>query len=469
MPVNVPVPIIKGDRVSVDVDYRDALPVNLIGIPKEIDNTKGYFVTHSGLAHYADTFGACRGAVWNERLGIHFRVSGNKLIALSASGEASILGEITGTDQVSMPYSFSSQAIIADGKYYRYTIEDGLERISDKEVGRPIDGTWIDNFYFFTDGEYLYHTTLTSETNIDGLDYATSEFSPDPTLAVDKDFDDKVIAFNRYTTEYFTNTASETFAFTRIQSRAKSVGIIGTHCKCSVANAWAILGGGKKDQASIYLISASSELKIATREIDLILSEYSEEQLSKAVLESRTENDVELVLVRLPNNTLVYNHTIAKVFGINFAWSVIRSTILTDGTWPGANGVYDPRTSKWIYGDIEQARLGELTPNSSTIYSGDIESIFYSPYITINNQILHKVKLKTTPGASIESAKVFISATYDGVTYGTETTVLYGKPNSRNTIFESYGFGYIEERIGLKFRSVGKAKLTFAKLEIDYD
>ena len=57
------------------------------------------------------------------------------------------------------------------------------------------------------------------------------------------------------------------------------------------------------------------ELVIATREIDKVLATYTEDQLRGAVLEARVEERDKFLIVRLTNDTLLFNLTIANKFG----------------------------------------------------------------------------------------------------------------------------------------------------------
>jgi hypothetical protein len=461
-------PIIKGDRISTDIDYRDALNVNLVAIPREILGASGYLINHSGLADFSLGRGKDRGAVWNERLNMHFRVSGNKFISVATDGTVTELGTISGDDQVSLPYSFNTQAIIADGRYWLYDPLNGFREVVDPNVGNPIDATWIDQYYFFTDGETIYHTNIANEAQINPTDFATSELSPDPTIAVRRDYDNKVMVLDRYTIEYFDNDATPDFAFTRLESRAKSIGCIGTHAVSGIDRGWVMIGGRKEEQPTVYFFTPSTEQKVATREIDLILSEYTEEELSLAVVETRQEDDIQLVLLRLLRHTLLYNHTIAKKFGLDMSWSILRKEIETDGTWPGANGIYDARISKWIYGDSSTTRLSILDSSIASIYGDEIETIFYSPLVKLETFSIDKVETESIPGDTAQDVNVFISATYDGVTFGKEWQAEYGKPNNRTQRFYVRRLGYVRDFVGWKFRSVSKAKRTFAKLSINY-
>jgi len=222
--------LLKGDKVDSNLDYRDALPVNVSAVDRPVLGAEGYMLQEPGLTQYAVGVGKDRGGVWNERLNKHIRVSGNKLIEVAQDGTVTQVGTIAGSNRVVLPYSFTTQAIIAYPKMYLYT-GDVLSTITDPDLGTIIDGVWVDSYYFLTDGENLLVTDLDSESSIDPLKFSTSEFSPDPTLGVLLTTDNKVAVFNRYTTEFFVNDASTNFPFSRLPSRSQKIGIVGTHAK----------------------------------------------------------------------------------------------------------------------------------------------------------------------------------------------------------------------------------------------
>ena len=47
----IPITLIKGDKVSPLTDYRDALPVNMYAIEKEILGAKGYMQSYQKRYH----------------------------------------------------------------------------------------------------------------------------------------------------------------------------------------------------------------------------------------------------------------------------------------------------------------------------------------------------------------------------------------------------------------------------------
>jgi len=324
MPI-MPVTLIKGDSHGSDVDYRDNLSINMYAVNREILGAQGYMIGYPGLTSLGTGLGIDRGGVYNERLNNHYRVSGTRLISVSSAGTVVNLGLISGSKQAAMPYSFTSQAIITAGKMWLYKDVGGLAEVVDGDLGYPIDGVWIDGYYFLTDGEYVYHTDIADETAIDPLKFATAEFMPDKSLGLLKTSDNKVAVFGRYTIEYFADIAQANFAFTRIESRAQKVGIVATHAKCELSGNFYITGGPKEGGVGAYKIQAGSSQKISTREVDKIIGGYTEPELADIRMETRFHNDITLILIHLPDHVLCFNESIAKTNGLVDAWSLLKS------------------------------------------------------------------------------------------------------------------------------------------------
>lgn len=464
------VPIIKGDKIGIETDYRDSLNVNMYAVKREIMGAAGYILTYPGLSSFGTGSGIDRGAVYNERFGKHFRVSGQKFIEVNTDGTITELGDIPGTDQIRMSYSFNTQAIIGDGKMWLYDPAHGFRKITDLDLGVPIDGDWINGRYFLTDGEYLYHTEVSNEESIDPLSYATAEFMPDNTLGVMKTQDNKMAVFGRYTTEYFVDVATDNFAFQRIDQRAQKIGIVATHAKTELNGRIYITGGRKDESVSVHIISVGSSEKVATREIDKLLSKYTEQQLSSGIrMESRVENDVAFVLIHLPEETLCFNETIAAAFGRESAWSILKSDVLLDTPYRAINGVIDPRITSWVYGDRYDSRLGLLDNNKSTQYGDIVETIFHTPFVNLETQSLDTLEIETIPGhTTTYDAKVAVSLTYDGLTYSSEWWTLYGAPNAYGDRFIINRLGICESWVGMKFRTACESRMAFSMLRLTH-
>lgn len=460
--------LIKGDTVGPETDYRDALPVNMTGVVRPILGAQGYMIETPGLRSFGVGVDVDRGGIWNERLLAHYRVSGGKLIEVSSSGASTQLGDISGLDTVSLPYSFNTQGIVADGRFWLYSPSGGFVEVTDPDLGDPVDCVWIDGYYFFTDGENLYHTDLASETAIDPLKFATSEFSPDPTLGVGKTVDNKVIAFNRYSTEYFSNIASENFAFTRIPNRALKTGIVGTHAKIEIEDQWYILGGRKNEDISVHVIGTGTSTEVSSREVDKILKQYTEDELSTTVFEKRMIDDYLYLIMHLPRQTLMLNVTLGKQTGYDMAWSIL-ATGVSLGPWRGKHGVWDPRLGSYVYGDKLGGSLSLLDNLLGTQFDEIQEWYLYTPFIELEKLSIDEIRLETIPGfTTTDDASVFLSRTDDGVHYSMEVTTDYGKPSEYGKNWRARRIGYVAEWVGFRFRGASRSRMAFGKIELKY-
>ena len=133
--------LLRGDKVDNNTDYRDSLPVNYYAVLRDIYGIKGYFLNFYGLTSVGNGQGKSRGSIWVARPTFegHYRVSGTSLIKIESNGSITVLGDIPGSDQVSLTYSLNNLAIVADKRLYYYNPTDGLRQITDADIGDIID------------------------------------------------------------------------------------------------------------------------------------------------------------------------------------------------------------------------------------------------------------------------------------------------------------------------------------------
>jgi hypothetical protein len=464
---------IRGDRKS-NLDYRDNLPVNMYAVRRNIDGDDGYMLSHDGLTEFASVSGAGRGGTYNERFNEHYRVSGNAFESVGADGSVAVLGNITGQSPVSFANSFNTQCAVSDGKAYLYDTVS-LRQIVDPDIGFPIDVTWFRGVYVFTDGESLYHTDLSDEFSISSLAYSSSEFAADPIKAVKRNDQNQIIAFNRYSVEYFTFNPNVPIGSSLLQvvnGKGVKIGIVGTKCVTELDGNFYILGGRKKESPTIQAFSGGRAVPVATREVDKLIAKYSESELSGVVLESRVVDRDNFLVVHLPNETLLYNLTIAKVVGNDVAWSYVKTDVNTDEPWRGKFGVFDPRISKWIYGDIKENKLAYLDNESGAQYGEQQEFILYSPIVPLEQASINEFEIDTisgfTPSELDSEERAAFSMSYNGVTYGTEYWNSISKQGDYDVRYIARRLGYIRDSFNFKFRFVSVNKMALSRLVVDY-
>lgn len=467
----IQVPLIKGQRVSTKTDYRDALMVNAYAVIEPVLGADGYVLLYPGLTKVADSVGTDRAGNYNERFGEQYRVSGGSLVRVNRDNTVDTLGAIAGEDQATLDgfYSFNTQGVIAGGGFYLYSPSDGFQQVTDQDLGSPIDGVWVDNYYFMTDGEFLFHTDITDETSIDPLKFATAEFMPDPSLGLGKTQDNKVIVWGRYTVELFRNVASENFAFTRVPDRGQKIGIVATHAKTEAGGRYYFCGGRKGDSLGIHILGVGASEKVSTREIDKILAKYSEPELSDMRMESRSEGDVTFILAHLPNETICFNEEVAKKYGVGSAWTILKSDVLGDRPYRAINGVFDANRGYWVYGDKLTGNIGKLDNEVCTHYEEIVEGIIDSPLLKLETMSIDEIEMETIAGhTSDPGARVAISVTHNGFTYSQEWFDTYGEPLDYGNRFIIRQLGYVPDMVGIRFRVATRSRMSFAAMKVTY-
>ena len=467
---------IKGDRFDRSTDFRDALPVNMSGVARSSFGSQGYLLETPGMDAFGTGIGVDRGGLWNERLKNHYRLSGDKFISVSSTGVSTVLGTIEGADQASLPYSFSTQGIIANNQFWLYDPVDGMQlvdTISDPNISNPIDGVWIDGYYCLTNGSYIYHTKIVAgvpvENEINPLAVAVESFSPNPTIGVGRSVDNKWLVFARYVIAAYEDVGGDTFAFQRIDGREFNVGLVSTHAKATLDDIWFFVGSRKYEALSVYAMSVGAVTKIATREIEKILSKYTDSQLSRVVAEPRQYDGYSYLIIHLPKETLMYNYTLANLFGNEYAWSIL-STGRNSLPWRSINGIFDPRIGSWIYGDLISANLGKMDIFTCTQYGEVQEWYLDTEFLKIETASVDMMEIMTAPGFADpdNDATVFLSLSFDGESYTNEVPVKYGDQGQYLQRFIARRLGYIRNFFKIRLRGCSKSRMMFSMATISY-
>ncbi len=462
------IPIVNGIYASQQADFRTSYPRNLMPIPKDQGISSGYLRPCDGLVQSGTGPGADRGAInWN---GVCYRVMGSKLCKIDATGVITQLGDV-GNDGLlaRLSYSFDRLMIVSSGKLF-YFDGAGVTQVTDVNLGVPIDGLWADGYYVTTDGTSLVVTELNDPYAIDPLKYGSAEADPDPVKGIEK-YNREIHAVNRYTIETFENIGGEGFPYQRVNGAMIERGAIGTRCKCIFMDAVAFMGGARQESIAIWIGKNGTSAKISTREIDQILKNYTEEQLSKCLLEARSDNQNMFLYIHLPDQTLIYDGAASKVLS-EPAWHTVDSGNLDKARYRARSFVwcYD----KWLCGDpTENFTYGYLTDTVSDHYGTLIGWEFGTPivYNIGKGAICHRLELVALNGriALGKTPTVWTSYSSDGETWSQEKPCKLGKIGDRNKRVVWLQQGSMENMRIQKFRGDSDAFISFARLEAEVE
>jgi hypothetical protein len=209
--------------------------------------------------------------------------------------------------------------------------------------------------------------------------------------------------------------------------------------------------------------------KISTREIDVILGEYTQAQLSQILVESRVEKDHTFLYIHLPDKTLVFDGNTSAQSG-QAIWFVLTSTTVGFAQYRARNIVY--AYGKWICGDPQSSNLGQLVDNLSSHY-GQIVRWEFGTAIVYNDSkgaVFHQMELVALTGSVQLGQNPTISTAYslDGQSYSQERFINVGTTGARKRLVW-FQQGFMRNWRIQRFRGTSDAHIAVTRLEAELE
>ena len=457
------IPILNGIYTSTAGDFRVEYPRNMVPVVLKSGISDGYLRPADGIVGLGTGPGVDRGAIeWN---GLLYRVMGTKLVSISSTNVVTVIGDVGGTGQVTFDYSFDYLAIASGGKLYLYRPSTGLQQVTDPDIGTVVDVVWVDGYFMTTDGEFLIVTELNDPFVVNPLKYGSAEADPDPVVALLK-VRNEVYALNRHTIEVFNNVGGSLFPFARVEGAQVQRGVVGTHACCNFMESVAFIGGARNEAPSVWMITGSNADRIATREIDQLLTEFTEEELSNVLVEARVDKGYRHLYIHLPNQTLVFDAA-ASILAGGPVWFTLATSIVGNAQYRAKNLVW--AYNRWNVGDPVSTSFGYLTESLSSHW-GALNGWQFSTIIVYNKSlglIFHELELIALTGNSIFGAdpSIWTSYTEDGLTWSQERVCKAGLTGVRGKRLSWLQQGRMRQWRAQRFRGTSDAQLAVARLE----
>jgi hypothetical protein len=457
------VPILNGIYTDTAGDFRVEYPRNMVPVILNTGISAGYFRPADGIVSLGTGPGIDRGAI--EWQGLLYRVMGTKLVSISSTNVVTVIGDVGGTGQVTFDYSFDYLAIASGGNLFLYRPSTGLQQVTDPDLGTVIDVVWVDGYFMTTDGEFLIVTELNNPFAVNPLKYGSAEADPDPIVALQK-VRNEVYALNRHTIEVFDNVGGSLFPFQRVEGAQVQRGTIGTHTCCVFQESIAFIGGGRNEAPAVWLIAGSNAEKISSREVDLLLTEFTEAQLSTVLMEARVDNGYRQLYIHLPNQTLVFDAASTTQAG-SPVWFTLSTGLVGPAQYRAKNLVW--AYNRWNVGNPASTAFGYLTDTLSSHW-GELNGWQFSTIIIYNESrgvIFHELELVALTGNTIfgQDPSIWTSYTEDGLTWSQERVCKAGKTGVRGKRLSWLQQGRMRQWRAQKFRGTSDAQLAVARLE----
>jgi hypothetical protein len=458
------IPILNGIYTDNGPDFRTSYPVNMIPVPKSNGISEGFLRPADGLVANGTGPGVDRGGInWN---GICYRVMGSKLVTVSSTGVITILGDVGNNGLlVTMDYSFDRLAIASNEDLFYWSPSLGLIQVTDPDLGVVLDVVWVDGYFMTTDGEFLIVTELSDPTQVNPLKYGSSEIDPDPVVALLK-LRNEIYALNRNTIEVYDNVGGDLFPFQRIEGAQIEKGVVGTHACCVYLESIAFVGSGFNEAPGVYLGGNAKANKISTQEIDQILLEFTEAQLSTIKIEARNDKAHEHLYIHLPDRTVVFDASASQDLG-QPVWFILTSSLVGLSKYRAQNLVYC--YDKWLVGDPSNTNVGYMVSNISSHYGQKVRWEFGTTIVYNEGRgaIIQNLELVGLTGSAAYGIEPTINTSYstDGQTYSQQKFINAGKTGQRAKRLVWFQQGWMRNWRIQRFQGTSDAHMSFARLE----
>jgi hypothetical protein len=461
------IPILNGIFADNTPELRTSYPVNLMPVPKVSGISNGFLRPGDGIVANGTGPGIDRGGInWNNDV---YRVMGTKLVEISSTGAVTILGDVGGpvTELVTFDYSFDELAVASGGRIYFWngtTLTQGNYPLV--TIGPIIDFCFIDGRYMLTDGERLFVTNIGNPLIIGAFAFEEPIADPDPVTSLLR-LRNEVYAINRFTMEVYDNLGTAVpFPFGTISGAQVQKGCVGVQACCIYLDRVAFLGSGRNEAPGIYTAASATTQKISTQEIDNILLDYTEAQLSLVKIEARNDKNHEHLYVHLPNQTLVYDASASQALQTP-VWFILVSTLSGIAQYRARNMVW--AYDKWLVGDPQSNSIGYLVQDTGHHWGQQVYWQFGTliVYNESNGAIFNELELVSLTGSIALGKNPQISTSYslDGKSYSQERSISVGTIGNTKKRLAWFQQGHMRNWRIQRFKGDSDAHVSFLRLE----
>ncbi|QBZ71602.1 head closure Hc3 [Escherichia phage Sortsne] len=473
----VNLPIVFGDgRSRTDFDWITRLPENMLAIARQIKGGNGYMRMMPGLRKSLDVAGISRGVHWNTVSNTAYRVMGGKLY-----NNGNPIADISAEDRTPMAHSRTSQGIVSQNQLILIGYDGTRKTFANwpRDSGTDVDNpqyTWGDindvchlrqRYIFSVKGsDTFWISDLTDESHPDKTAPAyRAESMPDGIVAI-RAWRDYVLCFGTASIEFFGLTGDDQNVYASQPSYTVEAGTLGRETVAQYLNSFAFITSPFVGEYTIALMNPGGGdwSDLASIQIKKILSAYSVAQLQDARLEAVSFESHKLLIVHLPDQTLVYDHPVSQAQGVP-VWSIIKTGV-QNASGPHRAIDYCNEGSKITVGDKREAILGEFDMTTCSQYGADQEIVLYTPLMPFENMILSDFEIDASVGGDSVTSRMWLSATEDGSAFGQEILIDYNTPQQwlKRVILKK--IGRCRTALAFKIRTVGATPATLSRARV---
>ena len=276
-------PILGSSYVARSVNAADARMVNLFPeIVPEAGKEPAFLNRAPGLKlEVAVGVGPIRG-LW-QLAGNMYVVSGSQLYKVTPAYVVTLLGTVTGTGPVSMADNGTQLFVACNGPSYIFnSLTNVFQQITDPDFPGAVTVGYLDGYFVFNEpnSQKIWVTALLEGTQVDPLDFASAEGSPDGVVGIIVDHG-QLWVYGTNSIEVWYNSGNADFPFSRIQGAFNELGCAAAYSLAKMDNGLFWLGKDARGQGMVYRANGYSGQRISTHAIEWHIQQYG--NLSDAI------------------------------------------------------------------------------------------------------------------------------------------------------------------------------------------
>lgn len=272
-------PILGSSYVARSVNAADARMVNLFPeIVPEAGKEPAFLNRAPGLKlEVAVGTGPIRG-LW-VLAGNLYVVSGTQLYKVTPAYTVTLIGTVSGTSgPVSMADNGTQLFVACNGPSYIYnSLTNVFQQITDPDFPGAVTVGYLDGYFVFNEpnSQKIWVTALLEGTQIDPLDFASAEGSPDGVVGIIVDHG-QLWVYGTNSIEVWYNSGNADFPFSRIPGAFNELGCAAAYSLAKMDNGLFWLGKDARGQGMVYRANGYAGQRISTHAIEWHIQQYGD-------------------------------------------------------------------------------------------------------------------------------------------------------------------------------------------------
>lgn len=210
--------------------------------------------------------------------GYGYAVSGTGLYKINSSWGVSFLGNVSGTGPVSMSDNGNQLFVACNGPSYIYNAGTSVfQQITDPDFPGAVTVGYLDGYFVFNepDSQKVWVTSLLEGTQVDALDFASAEGSPDQLVSLIIDHREAWL-FGSNSVEVWYDAGNADFPLARIQGAFNEIGCAAPYSVAKLDNGIFWLGADARGKGIVYRANGYTGQRVSTHAVEWQIQQYTD-------------------------------------------------------------------------------------------------------------------------------------------------------------------------------------------------